>query len=111
MRKFLRQKFWSQGTPLGSLGPLSFEALGQGFDQCQILLILGPYEYLDLVALQVQAEILKTIRSWCVGNQFFVDFLKVNTLFCIHFDNEGQLFYNKLHIYLVDTADNTERLQ
>ena len=23
MRKFLRQKFWSHGTPLGSLGPLS----------------------------------------------------------------------------------------
>ena len=66
MRKFLRQKFWSQGTPLGSLGALSFEALGPGFDQCQILLIWGPYEYLDLVALQVQAEILKTIRSWCV---------------------------------------------
>ena len=65
MRKFLRQKFWSHGTPLGSLGPLSFEALGPGFDQCQILLIWGPYEYLDLVALQVQAEILKTIRSWC----------------------------------------------
>ena len=65
MRKFLRQKFWSQGTPLGSLGPPSFEALGPGFDQCQILLIWGPYEYLDLVALQVQAEILKTIRSWC----------------------------------------------
>ena len=68
MRKFLRQEFWSQGTPLGSLGPLSFEALGPGFDQCQILLIWGPYEYLDLVALQVQAEILKTIRSWCDSN-------------------------------------------
>ena len=61
----MRQKFWSHGTPLGSLGPLSFEALDPGFDQCQILLIWGPYEYLDLVALQVQAEILKTIRSWC----------------------------------------------
>ena len=65
MRKFLRQKIWSQGTPLGSLGPLSFEALGPGASQCQILLIWGPYECLDLVALQVQAEILKPIRSWC----------------------------------------------
>ena len=64
-RIFLKPKFWSHGKPLGSLGPLSFEALGPGFDQCQILLIWGPYEYLDLVALQVQAEILKTIRSWC----------------------------------------------
>ena len=71
MRKFLRQKFWSQGTPLGSLGALSFEALGPGFDQCQILLIWGPYEYLDLVALQVQAEILKTIRSWCALSTWF----------------------------------------
>ena len=67
MRKFLRQKFWSHGTPLGSLGPLSFEALGPGASQCQILLIWGPYECLDLVALQVQAETLKPIRSWCVA--------------------------------------------
>ena len=63
MRKFLSQKFWSHGTPLGSLGPLSFEALGPGASQCQILFILGPYECLDLVALQVQAKILKRIRS------------------------------------------------
>ena len=76
MRKFLRQKIWSHGigTPLGSLGPLSFEALGPGFDQCQILLIWGPYEYLDLVALQVQAEILKTIRSWCAYLLFLLSF-------------------------------------
>ena len=25
MRKFLRQKFWSHGTPLGYLGPVSQE--------------------------------------------------------------------------------------
>ena len=65
MRKILDQKFWSHGTPLGSLGPLSFEALGPGASQCQILLIWGPYECLDLAALQVQAEILKPIRTWC----------------------------------------------
>ena len=43
-RKILRQKFWSQGTSLGSMGPLSQEALGQRFYQLQILIIWGPYE-------------------------------------------------------------------
>ena len=65
MRKFLRQKFWSHGTPLGSLGPGSFEDLGPGFGQCQIPLIWGPYEYPVLVACHVQAEKLKSIPSRC----------------------------------------------
>ena len=59
-RKILRQKFWSHGTPLGSPGPLSFEALGPGSDQCQILVIWGPCEPPMLVALHGQAKNLKT---------------------------------------------------
>ena len=65
MRKFLRQKFWSHGTPLGSLGPLSFEALGPGFDQCQILFIWGPCELPVIVALHGQAKNPKTTGAWC----------------------------------------------
>ena len=63
VRNFLRPNFWSHGTPLGSLGPLSFEALGPGFDQCQILLIWGPHEYLDLAALHGQAKNPKTVGA------------------------------------------------
>ena len=59
-RKFLRPKNWSQGTSLGSLGPLSFKALGPGFDQGQILFIWGPCEPPVLVALHGQAKSPKT---------------------------------------------------
>ena len=60
MRKILSQKFWSHGTPLGSPGPVSFEALGPGSDQCQILVIWGPCEPPMLVALHGQAKNPKT---------------------------------------------------
>ena len=60
MRKFLSQNFWSHGTPLGSLGPLSFEALGPGFDQHQILVIWDPCEPPIIVAHHGQAKNLKT---------------------------------------------------
>ena len=72
MRKILDQKFWSHGTPLGSLGPLSFEDLGPGFDQCQIPLIWGPYEYPVLVACHVQAKKLKSVASRCVSITDFI---------------------------------------
>ena len=65
MRKIVNQKFWSHGTPLGSLGPLSFEDLGPGSCQCQIPVIWGPYEYPVLVACHVQAEKLKSVASRC----------------------------------------------
>ena len=56
MRKFLRPKIWSQGTPLGSLGPLSQEAPILGFDQHQILVIWGPYDPPEVTPLQTQAK-------------------------------------------------------
>ena len=40
MRKFLHQKFWSHGTPLGSLGPLSQQDIILGFD---IGMLLDPW--------------------------------------------------------------------
>ena len=65
MRKFSRQKIWSHGTPLGSLGPLSREAPILGAVQLQILVIWGPYEPPVVVALETQAEILKTAGARC----------------------------------------------
>ena len=65
MRKFSDQNFWSHGTPLGSLGPLSQEALILGFDQHQIPVIWGPYEPPVVVALETFAENPKTAGSRC----------------------------------------------
>ena len=76
MRKFLRPKFWSHGTPLGSLGPLSFEDLGPGSCQCQIPVIWGPYEYPELVACHVQAKKLKSVASRCGNIRVRVVFLR-----------------------------------
>ena len=56
MRKFLSQKFWSHGTPLGSLGPLSQGDVHLWFGRPQFLVILGPYSHPDIVACQGQAE-------------------------------------------------------
>ena len=50
---------------MGSLGPLSLEALILGAVQLQILVIWGPYEPPVVVALETQAEILKTAGAWC----------------------------------------------
>ena len=66
MRKFLDQNFWSHGTPLGSLGPLSQEALILGFDQHQIPVKCGPYEPPVVVALETFAENPKMAGSRCV---------------------------------------------
>ena len=65
MRKILRKKFWSQGTPLGYLGPGSQEAQHLGPCFFQILVIWGPYDYPVLVACQGQAKSLKTAGAWC----------------------------------------------
>ena len=56
MRKFLSQKFWSHGTSLGSLGPLSQGDVHPGFSRPQFLVIWGPYNYPGIVACLVQAE-------------------------------------------------------
>ena len=65
MRQFLRPKIWSQGTPLGSLGPGSQGALGLGPCRFQILVIWGPNDPPVLVVFHVQAKNLNTVRSWC----------------------------------------------
>ena len=66
MRKILHQKFWSHGTPLGSLGPLSQQDTILGAGQLQILVIWGPYRPPVVVALETHAENLKTAGAWCV---------------------------------------------
>ena len=65
MRKILRQKFWSLGTPLGSLGPGSQGDVRPRACKCQIQVIWGPCEPSVLVALQGQAENPKTAGAWC----------------------------------------------
>ena len=65
MRKILHQKFWSHGTPLGSLGPLSQQDTILGAGQLQILVIWGLYRPPVVVALETHAENLKTAGAWC----------------------------------------------
>ena len=65
MRKILDQNFWSHGTPLGSLGPLSQQDTILGAGQLQILVIWGPYRPPIVVALETQAENLKTAGLQC----------------------------------------------
>ena len=65
MRKILDRKFWSLGTPLGSLGPLSQGDVIVGPYGLQILVIWGPYEPPVLVACQATAENPKSVGSWC----------------------------------------------
>ena len=68
MRKFSSQKFWSHGTPLGYLGPVSQsqKALNLCSSRFQILFIWGPYEPPVLVACQAQAENPKSAGALCV---------------------------------------------
>ena len=65
MRKILDQNFWSHGTPLGSLGPLSQQDTILGAGQLQILVIWGPYRPPIVVALETQAENPKTAGQQC----------------------------------------------
>ena len=74
MRKILGRKFWSLGTPLGSLGPLSQGDVIVGPYGLQILVIWGPYEPPVLVACQATAENPKSVGSWCAS---FTTFRKV----------------------------------
>ena len=65
---------------MGSLGPLSLEALILGAVQLQILVIWGPYEPPVVVALETQAEILKTAGAWCANVITTFLHIKVNIL-------------------------------
>ena len=64
-RKILMEKFWSHGTSLGHLGPVSHEALPLGFYKLQFLVIWGPSDPPVLVALLEQAKIPKPTAAWC----------------------------------------------
>ena len=65
MRKFLRPKFWSHGTHLGSLGPLSWKEGPLGFPQTQFRVTLDPYDLPVLVAWLGDPENPKLLRAWC----------------------------------------------
>ena len=72
MRKILIPKIWSQGTPLGSLGPLSLKDPDQRFSKHYFLLIWDPFDFPKLAALSAMAEKLKAIAAWCeLGTQVF----------------------------------------
>ena len=66
MRKFLSKKFWSHGTFLGLLGPLSQGDVILGFGRPQFLVILGPYSHFFIVACTGHAENPKLITAQCV---------------------------------------------
>ena len=61
----MRQKIWSHGTPLGSLGPLSLKDPDQLFSKYHFLVIWVPNEYPGVVALETQAKNLKSTGAWC----------------------------------------------
>ena len=65
MRKFLRPKFWSHGTHLGSLWPLSWKEGPLGFPQTQFRVTLDPYDLPVLVAWLGDPENPKLFRAWC----------------------------------------------
>ena len=65
MRKFLRQKFWSQGTSLGSLGPLSQGDVLIGFHRLQFLVMWGPYNYPGIGASKAHAKTPKFFPRQC----------------------------------------------
>ena len=70
MRKFLSQKFWSHGTSLGSLGPLSQGDVHPGFSRPQFLVIWDQYNYPGIVACHEQAKNLKLTYSLvCPGKK------------------------------------------
>ena len=70
MRKILTQKFWSQGTPLGSLGPGSQADLGLGPCHFQILVIWGPIDPPEMVAFQSHAKKLNMASSLVCSRRF-----------------------------------------
>ena len=79
LRKILTKKIWSQGTPLGSLGPGSQEALGLGPCRFQILVIWGSYDPPVLLVFQTHPENLNTAGAWCDSNLHSPQILKMYT--------------------------------
>ena len=67
MRKFLRSKFWSHGTRLGSLGRLTWKEGPLGFPQTQFRVTLDPYDMPVLVAWLGDPENPKLFRAWCAN--------------------------------------------
>ena len=65
MRKILRQKFWSLGTYLGYLGPISQKPKDEIFQNYIFLIVWGPYEGPILVACRVGAKKLTALRNRC----------------------------------------------
>ena len=63
-RKFLTPKFWSLGTYLGYLGPLSQKVQGEIFSKPQFWFILTPNNFPALVASFVFEKNLKTLPTW-----------------------------------------------
>ena len=76
MRKFLEPKFWSLGTNLGFLGAVSQQDMIIGFSQLQFLVILNPYDYSVLVALQTHAKNPKPAGAWCDMSMTTFHFVK-----------------------------------
>ena len=65
MRKNFRPKFWSLGTSLGYLGPVSQADPDERFSQPHFLVVWTPYYYPKLVVSETQAKNPKTIGAWC----------------------------------------------
>ena len=59
------KKFWSQGTPLGSVGSLSWQDMHLGACRFQFLVIWGLNKHPMTVACQGQAKNPKTAGAWC----------------------------------------------
>ena len=59
MRKILDQKFWSQGTHLGYLGPGSQKGLDEMFSKLCFPIAIGPNESPDVPVSFLHAENLK----------------------------------------------------
>ena len=65
LRKFLRKKFWSLGTSLGYLGPVSQADPDERFFQPHFLVVWTPYDYPELAVSETQTKNLKIIRARC----------------------------------------------
>ena len=85
----MTQKFWSQGSHLGYLGPGSQKGLHEMFSKPYFLLILDPKNSQTLVLPLVLEKSLKTIRTWCGYKLKIVKNL---------FHSKKQYFYTHTHL-------------
>ena len=65
MRKFLRPKFWSHGTNLGSLGLLSHEDTGGSFQKWAQIIPIYVYQSPRVTVAHGLAEKLAAFRTRC----------------------------------------------